>query len=326
MRRLAPVLAVLVFATAFAACGDDEGSGGGDSADAQEPVTLQVGVIPIADVAPLYVGMEQGFFEEEGITIGPNLAEGGAAIVPAVIAGDNDIGFSNTTSLVIAASKDLPVQIVSQGVQAGKGADDAFDGLFVRKGGPIREVEDLAGKTISVNNLNNVGPLTINNALEERGVDPKTVKYLEVPFPDAVAALKARRVDAIWVVEPFRSQAEGEGFEVLLNPFEEAAPNYTVANYFSSREYIERNPEVVARFVRAIDRSLEHSQTHPEDVRKAVLSYTQIPEDVAKGMVLPTWTPGVRDQDIQLTVDLADKYGYIEEKPEVGELVHRPEG
>jgi NitT/TauT family transport system substrate-binding protein len=310
-----------------AACGggaDDEG-GGSSSGAAAEPVTLKVGVIPIADVAPLYVGMEQGFFEEEKLTIEPKLAEGGAAIVPAVMSGDDDIGFSNVTSLVIAASKTLPVQIVSQGVRAGKGEEDAFDGLFVPKDSDIREVEDLAGKTISVNNLNNVGPLTISNALEKAGVDPKSVKFLEVPFPDAVAALKAKRVDAIWVVEPFRSQAAGEGNRLVMTPFEEAAPNYTVASYFTSKQYIEKNPEVVARFVRAMNKSLDYAQEHPDAVREVVPTYTKIPETAVKDMILPTFGSELDEEDVQLTIDLSDKYGYIEEKPAIEELIYEPE-
>ena len=121
MRRV-PLLIALVFAL-VAGCGDDGGSGGGggDGGGASEPVTLKVGVIPIADVAPLYLGMDKGFFEEEGLTIEPQLAEGGAAIVPSVVSGDYQIGFSNTTSLIIAASKKLPIQIISQGVLAGTG-------------------------------------------------------------------------------------------------------------------------------------------------------------------------------------------------------------
>jgi NitT/TauT family transport system substrate-binding protein len=325
------LLGLLLCSLVLLACGGDDGGeagggGGGDSGASAEPVTLKVGVIPIADVAPLYVGIEQGFFREENLTIEPKLAEGGAAIVPAVMAGDDQIGFSNTTSLVIAASKKLPIQIIAEGVEAGKGEDDAFDALFVKKGSSIRSVEDLAGKTISVNNLNNVGPLTINNALEERGVDPKSVKYLEVPFPDATAALKADRVDAIWVVEPFRSQAQAAGYRALMNPFEEAAPNYTVANYFASKQYISENPEVVARFVRAMNTSLEYSQSHPDAVRAVVPTYTQIPKEVAEKMVLPTWGPEIQEDSIQLTADLSAKYGYIEEKPDLGELVYRGEG
>jgi NitT/TauT family transport system substrate-binding protein len=322
-RQVLPtLLAALACALALAACGGgDDDAGGGSSAE--KPVTLKVGVIPIADVAPLYVGMKQGLFEQEGLTIEPKLAEGGAAIVPAVLAGDDRIGFSNATSLVIAASKKLPVQIITQGVMAGKGEDDAYDAMFVKKDGPIRSVKDLAGKTISVNNLNNVGPLTINNALEKAGVDPKSVKYLEVPFPDAVAALKADRVDAIWVVEPFRTQALAAGYKPIMNPFEEAAPNYTVATYFASKEYIAKNPGVIERFVRAMNKSLEYSQEHPEAVRDVVPTYTKIPAGVTDDMVLPTWGADLNEDTIQLTVDLSAKYGFIEEKPSLDDLIHR---
>src|SRR4051794_25916979 len=105
--------AVIVCAALLAACG-----GGGSSeegGDTGKPVTLKVGVIPIADVAPLYVGMKQGFFKQEKLTIKPTLAEGGAQIVAGTVSGGFDIGFSNVTSLLIASSKKVPVQIIAQG-------------------------------------------------------------------------------------------------------------------------------------------------------------------------------------------------------------------
>jgi NitT/TauT family transport system substrate-binding protein len=80
MRLLRLVLMVLVLLVA--GCGDDdEGDTGGGTGSA-EVKTLKVGVIPIADVAPLYLGMDKGFFADEQLKIEPQLAEGGAAIVP----------------------------------------------------------------------------------------------------------------------------------------------------------------------------------------------------------------------------------------------------
>ena len=114
--RVAVLLVALACTVGATACGDDDDGGGGGGA---EPATLNVGVIPIADVAPLYLGIDKGFFKEEQLTIKPQLAEGGAAITPAVVSGDFQIGFSNTISLLIAASEDLPVQIISQRVLGG---------------------------------------------------------------------------------------------------------------------------------------------------------------------------------------------------------------
>jgi NitT/TauT family transport system substrate-binding protein len=314
-KKLLPALAC---AAALVACGGDDEQSGGSG-----PKKLKVGVIPIADVAPLYLGIEKGFFKEENLEIEPVLAEGGAAIVPAVISGTNQIGFSNTTSLLIASSKGLPVQIISQGDIGGTGDKDAPDALLVKKGSDINEPKELEGKTIAVNTLSNVGPLTVNNALEKRGVDYKSVKYVEVPFPEAVAALEADRVDAIWVVEPFQTAATSAGHKILFHPFEEAAPNFTVATYFTTKEFMGKEKETVDRFRRAISKSLEYAQQHPDEVRKVVTTYTKIPDVLAQKMVLPRWGVDLHEDTIELTSQLALKYGFIEKEPDLDELIYR---
>jgi NitT/TauT family transport system substrate-binding protein len=330
--RLARLIVVVLAALALLAvgCGDDDddggaGTGGGDGgAEQAAPATLNVGVIPIADVAPLYLGQEQGFFEEENLTIEPQLAEGGAAIVPAVVSGDAQIGFSNTTSLIIAGSQNVPVQIISQGVVGGASEDEAWDAVLVKKDGPIKSAEDLAGKTIAVNTLQNVGPLTINTALDSRGVDFGSVKYVEVPFPDMNAALDQGRVDAVWVVEPFVTQGKGMDHVPVLYPYEETEPNLTVATYFASRQYIEENGDVVDRFVRAMDKSLEYAQSNPDEVRQIVLDYTEIPPPAAEAMTLPQWTADLGLPTIEKTAQLAQEYGFVEEEPNLDELIRQP--
>ena len=228
--------------------GDDEEAAGSRRRrpEQAEPVTLKVGVIPITDVAPLYLGVKKGFFEEENLTIEPQLAEGGAAIIPSVMSGDYQIGFSNAVSLLIAASKDLPVQIISQGVLGGTTQDDAWDSVVVPKGSDVKTAKDLEGKTIAVNTLNNIGPVTINNALEKAGADYKKIKYVEVPFPEMGAALEAKRVDAAFTVEPAYSGAVAAGGTPIFSSYVETAPNLTVATYFASKQYIAENGDVVA--------------------------------------------------------------------------------
>ena len=321
------LLIALVGALVAAGCGG--GGGGGSSSTSAtsggasaKPTTLKVGVIPIADVAPLYVGIKQGFFKQEKLTIQPKLAAGGAAIVPAVVSGDDDIGFSNTTSEIIAASKNLPIQIIANGDNGGTGPKDAPDGVLVKKGSPTKTAKDLEGKTIAVNTLNNVGPLTINTALAKRGVDYKKVKYVEIEFPDMNTALDSGRVDAVWVVEPFVSQGKAAGSKVLLNPFEETQPHLTIATYFASKQYIAKNKDVVDRFVRAMKRSLAYAQQNPDAVRQIVTTYTKIPPAAAKVMTLPGYSADVDRSSIQNTANLAKKYGFIEKSPSVDDLLY----
>jgi NitT/TauT family transport system substrate-binding protein len=328
-RRWIELLALVVASAALAVAGcggdDDEGAqpSGGGTPEAAEPVTLKVGVIPITDVAPLYLGVKQGFFEEEGLTIEPQLAEGGAAIIPSVLSGDYQIGFSNAVSLLIAASKDLPVQIISQGVLGGTTQDDAWDSVVVPKGSDVKDIQDLEGKTIAVNTLNNIGPVTINSALEKAGVDFKTVKYVEVPFPEMGAALEANRVDAAFTVEPAYSGAVAAGGTPIFSSYVETAPNLTVATYFASKQYIEQNKDVVERFQRAIAKSLDYAAQNEAEVRAVVGEYTQIPAEVTDKMHLPTWKSDLNEATIQTLSDLSLKYGFIEEQPSLDELILR---
>jgi NitT/TauT family transport system substrate-binding protein len=317
--RVATLLLALVCAVGLAACGDDDGNGGAGGEG--EPTTLRVGVIPIADVAPLYLGMKKGFFEEEQLTLKPQLAEGGAAITPAVVSGDFQIGFSNTISLLIAASQDLPVEIISQGVLAGKTEEQAWADLLVLKDGPIEDPKDLEGKTIAVNTLKNICEVTIKASLEKEGVAVDTLKFTEVPFPDMNAALEAGRVDGACVVEPFVSQGKA-GKARGIDPFYvRTAPDLTVATYFTSKQYAQENGDVVDRFVRAMNRSLTYAQSHPDEVRGVLLEYTEIPPEAAEQIKLPIWRPDLNEPTIELLSELSLKYGLIEEQPDLDELI-----
>jgi NitT/TauT family transport system substrate-binding protein len=315
--RAAALLLALAFAAGAAGCGDDDGGGGGEG----EPATLNVGVIPIADVAPLYLGMKKGFFEEEQLTIKPQLAEGGAAITPAVVSGDFQIGFSNTISLLIAASQDLPVEIISQGVLGGKTEEEAWADLLVLKDGPIKEPKDLEGKTIAVNTLKNICEVTIKASLEEEGVAVDKLSFAEVPFPDMNAALEAGRVDGACVVEPFVSQGKA-GKARGIDPFYvRTAPDLTVATYFTSTQYAEENADVVDRFVKAMNRSLTYAESHPDEVREVLLDYTEIPPEAAEQIQLPIWRPDLNEPTIERLSELSLKYGLIEEEPDLDELI-----
>jgi NitT/TauT family transport system substrate-binding protein len=318
-RGLAVWVASLVLALGVAACGDDEEA----PSAGQGPVTLKVGVIPIADVAPLYLGIKQGFFEQEGLKLEPQLAEGGAAIIPSVVSGDYQFGFSNTTSLIIAASKQLPVQIVSQGVLAGTGPDDAWDAIVVRKGADIKTAADLEGKSVAVNTLNNIGPVTINHWMERNGGDYTKIKYVEVPFPDMGAALEAGRVDAAFTVEPSYSGALAGGATALFHSYEEVAPNLTVATYFASKQYIAEHKDIVERFQRAMEKSLEYAAANDDAVRTVVGEYTEIPAEAIAKIKLPTWKADLNEPTIQTIVDLAAKYGFIESKPALDDFILR---
>jgi NitT/TauT family transport system substrate-binding protein len=105
--------------------------------------------------------------------------------------------------------------------------------------------------------------------------------------------------------------------------YAETAPNLTVAAYFASRQYIEENGEIVDRFVTAMEKSLQYASDHPDEVRDVLTEYTEIPPEAAKAINLPSWRPELTEDTIQTLSELSQKYGLIEEQPDLNTLIRR---
>lgn len=113
---------------------------------------IVVSLIPILDVAPVYMAQAKGFFAEHGLEVEIVLGQGGAAIVPAVVGGSAQIGFSNNLSLLIGQTKNPPLRVVSPAV-ASTGIDLKDANTVVAKDPAIQSAKDLEGKTVSTNTL-----------------------------------------------------------------------------------------------------------------------------------------------------------------------------
>jgi NitT/TauT family transport system substrate-binding protein len=316
--RIAALAAALAMATA--GCGDDDDSGGGGG-DSSEVTTVTVGTLPIANAAPMYLGMERGFFEEEGLKIKPQIGEGGAALIPSLVSGDAQFAFVGVIPAITAVAQDVPIKVVTSSDDAAATEEDDWQTLVVPEGSPIKGVEDLPGKTVAVNALRGLAEVVISRSLEKQGVDYEAVKLLEVPFPEMPAALEQGRVDAALLTEPFLSAVLAQGGTQIDAPSVETVPNFPNGVYVSSEQYIAENGDVVDRFANAMNRSLEYADAHPEEVRRIVPTYTETPEEAAQQMRLPVFDPELDQEGIELEADLTAKYGIVEEAPAYEELV-----
>jgi NitT/TauT family transport system substrate-binding protein len=306
-------VAGLVAITLVSGCGsgDDPAESSGAAAST-ELTTVRVGIFPAADVAPIFLGVSQGFFEDEGLELETQMLGGGAAVTAAVVADEADIGFSNVASLVIARSQGLPITIVAPATQAGADASEANAGVVVPMDSDIQDAAGLAGKTVAVNALGNILEMTLRESLDRAGADPFAVNLVEIPFPDMPAMLDSGQVDAAFVIEPFATQILGGGnARVVATPYEETAPSLTGAVYFTTESFVESDGDTAAAFQRALARSVEYAQENPDELRAAVGEYTEISEDVISQMVFPQLAAEVPRDMIELYVELLTEYGMV---------------
>jgi NitT/TauT family transport system substrate-binding protein len=310
---IASLLGALVVVSA---CG---GSASGGSQN--QLITVNVGVLPIADVAPLYVGMREGFFKQQHLVVKPQVMQGGAAVASAVLGGSLDFGFAATVNLILAKDQGLPVKIVASGNNAAKDPAHAWSAIMVLPDSPIKSVKDLAGKTIAANALKGVNELAIDGIVKRAGVDPASLKIVPVDFPDMPAALSQRRVDAVSVPEPFLTQIKASGGRMISPLFEGYIPGMTVGTYFTTDKEIQEHPALVRAFVKAIQESLAYASSHPEVARQVIATYTKIPSSVLPKMELSPWDVKLNRPSIIQTEEFMKELGWLKSNVDVNSLI-----
>lgn len=281
-----------------------------------EKTDLKVGVIPINDILPLPAGINAGIFEDAGLTVTQENAAGGAAIVPGVVSGEFDIGFSNVYSVMKAAEEGLDIRIIAAGPYVG---DTDFSGLSTMDAA-ITSLADLEGKTISVNTLKGIAEITVRETLEQAGVTD--IQLVEIPFPETTAAMEAGQIDAAFQVEPFVGQASRAGATLLAQPFTATQPDMLVAVWFTTQSFIDEHPNTVAAFVDAMNQANEKVQGDRDFANEQLLTYTPTPSiEAAAGTTLPIFKSEIDLDSLQTSAELGIKYGLLEAVPDFGELV-----
>jgi NitT/TauT family transport system substrate-binding protein len=302
------------------------GAAAGGRASGQTLTRLRVGTIPIVDSAPLFIGIQNGYFKEHGLEIDTTPAPGGAALLPSVAAGQFQIAFSNTTSNLLAIGEGLPFKFVTAGCSTGaKGPDLA--GLVIRKGSGIKSGRDLEGKRVAVNNRNNIMWLRSASWIDRTGGASDKVTFVEIPFPQMIDALVGSQVDAAMVNEPFLSsglQAHADKVEVLSWPMSETAPNGVVSQYVATAGWLDKNPELADGFARGLGRGVawvRQNQGTPEWER-LVSGYTKLPPERLRGIALPVYDSVVDPKKIQDMVDLLRHYKVLDKPLDAATLIY----
>jgi NitT/TauT family transport system substrate-binding protein len=282
---------------------------------------VTVGVIPIIDVAPLYLGQSKGFFKSRNIELKLEAGQGGAAIVPGVVSGQFQFGFSNLTSLMIAQTKNVPIKVIASGVASTGVQGKDFGAVVVKGDSPIKTAKELAGKKVSVNTLKNIGDTVTRNSVRKAGGDEKKINFVEMPFPNMQAALEGGQIDAAWVVEPQLSSIKAAGGREVASTFVDAAPNLTIAAYFTSQKLIADKPDLAKRFTEALNESMTYADAHPDEARQILTAYTKIDDKTRAAVVLPKWPTEINKASVQTIADLGTQDGIFASAPDLGKLL-----
>jgi NitT/TauT family transport system substrate-binding protein len=317
--------AVSILALSGCAGGDasneEQPSGANASGECETLTSVTIGLLPIIDVAPTYVGQAQGFFEEECIDLSIEMAATGGALVPSVVSGEYQFGFSNLTSLALAKENGLPIKVVAPGNYSTGIDGEDIAGIIVAPDSDIKTAKDLEGKTVSVSAVKNVSEVVEKETIEKDGGDPNSITFVELAFPDVEPAVLNHQVDAGFVLEPFLSIALNNGAKLIASPFVQAGDPFLVASYFTTDQLLAAEPDLVERFTRAITKSLDYAQEHPDATRAAFGEYTTIDPEIQAILTLPDFTSALESDDVQHALDITTKWGVLSKSLNASDLL-----
>ena len=259
----------------LAVAGCSAGGTPDSAAEGNAAVTVTLNWVPYGEHAPLYYGVEQGFFEEEGIDLTIQPGNGSGNTVQQVAQRNTDFGWSDTPPLANGISSGMPVRSVGVFLQTGPSSVE----FFADQG--ITEPADLVGKTVG-GTPGDAMYGTFPAWLELNGVDPADVKVVNVDAAGKIAALIEGKVDAIQGFHhdqaPTIENQSGEEVDAL--PFADFGMNLLGTGLVANESMIQEDPELVEAMLRATSRSfLEAADNQDAAVKAMAAGAEQAPEE-----------------------------------------------
>jgi NitT/TauT family transport system substrate-binding protein len=199
----------------------------------------KVGVLKLTSSAPIFVGVEKGFFKAFGVE--PELVyfQAAAPISTAVAAGQLDVGATGLT----AATYNIVLGGETMWIVADKGRewpDHRLTAIVVQKelyDAGVRAIAALKGKRIGITQLGSTFHYHIGNVLEKEGMTLKDVTLVPLQaMPAALEALKGKQIDAVILPQPFPGRAEADGFGRVIALGGDVFP-WQIATVFYSKKF-----------------------------------------------------------------------------------------
>ncbi len=279
-------------------------------ADAQvgkiEKPNITFGVFPITNYGVVYLSLQQGFFQAEGLNVTPRVMGGNP--IAGIVGGDFDTGGVTWTAFLLATNRGIPLRPLSEADRGAKG-----EALFmVKNDSPIRTAQDLIGKKIGVVTVGGACDLILDDYLLKKGLDYKSIGYTVMPVPDMAPTVLRGGVDAACIPEPILSvvQAQG-GLRSVFDLFSGEYDHFPLVGFPVTQKFAEQYPNTVAALSRALAKGLAFAHANPDKLREIYPTFTPLKADLAKKIVLD-YTPEKSDfTELKKIADLMDRLHMI---------------
>lgn len=278
---------------------------------------INLGYVPAGDWLPALVAKDKGYFDKRNLDVTLTKVAIISNIPSAILSGSLQVGVSTPTVLIDAADAGLPLVGIAGGTRFVK--NPAIFSVVVRQGVTATSAKDLEGKRVGVPGVRSIADVLFRKWLLDKGVNPARVTIVEAPFPQMKDLLKGGTLDAVAVLEPFRSRivADNTGFR-LADYVAEVNPDVLGGVWIAQREWARAHPRALAAFRESLAEAIEFIKTNNEEAR--------VIESKHLGFSTPVLLPyalTVSNADLETYVRYARDVGYLSKSVDVGQMLAR---
>lgn len=233
-----------------------------------ETVDLVLDWYPTSSSTPIYVALEKGYYEEEGIKLNIHMPSGVSDSLALVAAKKADLGYYYIHRTIMSIiNEDIPVKAIASTLQGSVSTVTAL------KESGIKRPKDLEGKTLGYCG----GPLTekiIDIMMKTDGGDPKKVKLVDVGF-ELMSSLITKKVDATLggLITHEIPLMEEKGYKLnYFFPRDFGVPEYPETLIVANNDLIKEREEVYKKFLKATRKGFEYMKKNPEEAVQILLA------------------------------------------------------
>ncbi len=327
MKRKSKILLALL--TAFITVFSLVGCSSGKSTEGKVKVRLNE-VTRSVFYAPMYIAMSEGFFEENGIEIDLQTGQGADKVMQAVLSNSADIGFCGPEQVIYINNQgreDYPV-LFAQLTQK----DGSF--LVGRNKNDDFKWTDIKGSEVIGGRPGGVPAMALQYAMKKNNIDPeKDVNMVtNIDFSATAGAFKGGTADYVALFEPTASIIEKDGSGYILASVGEEAGVIPYTCYFTTKSYMDKNPEVIKNFTKAIYKGQQWFFSHTdEEIADSIIDYFPGTDRNTIITVVKNYksidalahNPQIKEEDLNRLMDIIQDYdsSLITSRPQFTKIV-----
>lgn len=279
--------------------------------------------------APMYVAIEEGYFEEEGIDLELVCGFGADKVMTAVLSGEAEIGFMGSEASIYTYNEgatDYVVNFAQLTQRAGNflvGREDVSDFTW----------EDLKGTTVLGGRKGGMPQMVFEYILKQNDIDPKEDLEINqnIDFGSTAAAFSEGQGDYSVEFEPHATSLEEAGKGYVIASLGEDSGYVPYTAFCAKGSYIEENPDVIQSFTNALQKGMNYVQSHtPEEIAKAIApQFEETDIDTITTIVTryydqDTWKADLifEKESFDLLQDILDSAGELSKRAPYKDLVN----